>query len=320
MDTVSSLMLPESSTMAGEVDALFYFIMYAGLVLLAIVTILAAFFVLKYRRSKRQTATSGVAHNTPLEIIWTVVPTILIIIVFIWGFRTYLKMNVAPKDALEIKVTAQKWFWTFDYPEGNTSVNELVVPLDKPVKLTMSSKDVIHSFFVPDFRVKMDVLPNRYTITWFQPTRRGDFNIFCAEYCGKGHSEMLGTVKVVSPEEYAAWLEKGSTLGEGMTLAEMGAKLYTARACVTCHKIDGSASTGPTFKNLFGHQVPLENGTQVTADENYLRESMLNPMAKIVAGFQPVMPTYQGILKDREIDALIAYIKSLQTEKDTTDE
>jgi cytochrome c oxidase subunit 2 len=249
-----------------------------------------------------------------------VVPTILIIIVFVWGFRTYLKMNVVPKDAIEIKVTGQKWFWSFDYPDGVTTVNELVVPLDKPVKLVMSSRDVIHSFFVPDFRVKMDVLPNRYTVTWFEATKLGNHNIFCAEYCGKGHSDMLGTVNVVSPLEYAKWLEEGATLGEGLTLEELGALLYTAKACHTCHKIDGAASTGPTFKNLYGHAAPMEDGTQQIVDENYLRESMLNPMSKIVAGFQPVMPTYQGILKDREIDALIAYIKSLQTEKDRSDE
>jgi len=312
-------MPPESSTIAGEVDALFYFIMYAGLILLAVVTLLAAFFVLKYRRTKRE-QTSGIAYNTPLEIIWTVIPTILIIIVFVWGFKSYLKMRVAPKDAIEIKVTAQKWFWSFDYSEGVTTVNELVVPQDKPVKLVMSSRDVIHSFFVPDFRVKMDVLPNRYTVTWFEATRRGNFNIFCAEYCGRGHSEMLGVVKVVSPQEYTGWLEEGAALGEGLTLEELGARLYIAKACHTCHKIDGAASTGPTLKNLFAHAVPLEDGTQAIADENYLRESMLNPMSKIVAGFQPVMPTYQGILKDRELDALIAYIKSLQIEKDATDE
>ena len=163
-----------------------------------------------------------------------------------------------------IKVTGQKWFWSFDYPEGVTTVNELVVPLNKPVKLVMSSRDVIHSFFVPDFRVKMDVLPNRYTVIWFEATQPGNHNIFCTEYCGKGHSDMLGTVKVVSVQEYAKWLEEGSTLGEGLTLEELGAKLYTARACHTCHKIDGSVSQdiGMDHHEKVAMNYALESGME----------------------------------------------------------
>jgi cytochrome c oxidase subunit 2 len=313
MDTTASLIMPpESSTIAGEVDALFYFILYTGIVLFAIVTLTSLFFILKYRRRAKTTTTSGVAHNTALEIAWTAIPTVLILIVFFWGFKTYIKMNVVPKDAIEIKVTGQRWFWTFDYAEGANSMNELVVPVDKPVKLLMSSTDVIHSFFVPNFRIKMDVIPNRYTITWFEATQVGEYNLFCTEYCGKGHSEMIGKVKVVSEREYTQWLEEGTTLGEGMSLEEYGVKLYVKRACNTCHSVDGSASVAPTFKGAYGHEVFLADGSRVMVDENYIRESILNPQAKAVAGFQPVMPTYQGILKDREIDALIAYIKSLQ--------
>jgi len=312
-DTGTLFMPPAGSTLSSEVDSLFYFILYTAIVIFILVMGAIAFFMLKYRRKGARELTDGRDHNLKLEILWTVIPTLLVFVVFIWGFRTYIKMHVAPANAQEIKVTAQKWFWSFDYQNGYNSVNELVVPLGKPVKLLMSSQDVIHSFFVPDFRVKMDVLPNRYTQAWFEATQPGEFNIFCTEYCGKGHSEMLGKVTVLPQEEYATWIEKASAdFPEGMALNEIGAKLYQSKACFTCHSVDGTISVGPSFKGVFGKTERLSDGSQNTVDENYIRESILNPQAKIVQGFQPVMPTYQGTLKDKEIDALIAYIKSLK--------
>lgn len=305
-------MPPGASTVSSDVDALFYFILYTSVILFAIVVGLSGFFVLKFRRSKRARATAKSAHNTPLEITWTVIPLILVTIVFFWGFKGFLRLNVVPKDAIEVKVTGQKWFWSFDYAEGASTINELVVPVDKPVKLLISSQDVIHSFFVPGFRIKMDAVPNRYTITWFEANRTGEFDLFCAEYCGTKHSEMFGKVRVLSDREYNEWLEESAFSGEGMTQADFGAKLYQSKACITCHTSDGKAGTGPTFLGLFGEQVKLESGAEITADENYVRESILSPAAKVVLGYQPVMPTYQGLLKDKEIDALIAYIKSLQ--------
>jgi len=215
-------------------------------------------------------------------------------------------------DVEEVKVTGQQWFWSFDYPEGATSVNELVVPVDRPIKLLMSSKDVIHSFFVPEFRIKMDVLPNRYTITWFEATNEGEYTLFCAEYCGKSHSDMIGTVKVVSDREYAEWIEAGATEGEGLSPVEYGAQLYKSKACYTCHSVDGTPNVGPSFKGVYGHETELADGSSTIVDENYIRESILEPQAKVVSGFQPVMPTFQGILKDKQIEALIAYIKSLK--------
>jgi cytochrome c oxidase subunit 2 len=313
MDTTGSLFLPPGhSTFSGEVDSLFHFILYASAVFLAIVVFGIIFFVLRYRRRPKEGVTAGPTHNTVLEIIWSVIPTILVVIVFFWGFRLYLKMSIPPKDALEIKVTGQKWFWTFDYPNGANTLNELVVPVGKPVKLLMSSRDVIHGFYIPDFRIKMDVVPNRYTITWFEAVQTGVFNIFCTQYCGKGHSEMIAKVKVLGEREYNDWLISGTKAGEGMSLEDFGAKLYVSRACVTCHSVDGTANVGPSLKMIFGHQVKLADGSSVSADENYIRESILNPQARIVAGYQPVMPTFQGILNDRELDALIAYIKSLK--------
>lgn len=303
---------PASSTTASEVDPLFYFVLYASIIMFLIVVAGVAFFGWRYRRRGKEGLTTEKDHHLGLEITWTVIPTILIIIVFVWGFKSYLNLHVAPANALEIKVTGQKWFWTFDYAEGNNSVNELVVPVDKPVNLLMSSKDVIHSFFVPNFRIKMDVLPNRYTEVWFQATDTGTYQLFCTEYCGRGHSEMLGSVRVLPEREYAAWIEAGSGSGEGMTLEEFGAKLYKSKACHTCHSIDGSRLVGPSFKGTFGRMEKMSDGKEFMVDENYIRESILSPRAKMVHGYDPVMPTYQGILKDRQIDALIAYIKSLQ--------
>jgi cytochrome c oxidase subunit 2 len=314
MGEKESLIMPmANSTIAGEVDALFYFILYASIIIFAIVIAVTAYFLVRYRRKGKNELTSGVDHNLKLEIFWTVVPTILVFIVFYWGFNTFLKMHVAPKDAIEIKTTGQKWFWTFDYPNGAKGVNELIVPLNQPVKLLLSSTDVIHSFFVPEFRVKMDAVPNRYTVAWFEATEVGEYTIFCTEYCGKGHSEMLGKVTVLPNVLYEKWLaESQEDIPEGMSLEEAGAKLYMSRACNTCHSIDGSVGVAPSFKSIFGSTEKLKDGNSLTVDENYLRKSILNPQAQVVLGYAPVMPTYQNVLSDRQIDALIAYIKSLK--------
>jgi len=311
MDSTGTLWMPmPGSTMAEEVDPIFYFLLYASLAFFILVVGLIILFVIKYRKRGELTTTSGVDHNLKLEILWTVIPTILLAIAFVWGFKSYLRLWVVPKDALEIKVTGQKWFWSFEYPEGANAVNELTVPVGKPVKLLMSSKDVIHSFYVPNFRVKMDVLPNRYSVTWFEATKVGRYNLFCAEYCGEGHSKMIGKVNVVTDAEYNKWLDTAE-LGEGMSAAEFGAKLYQSKACVTCHTTDGSRGTGPTFKNVYGHEVQLSTGETIEVDENYIRKSILEPATDVVMGYAPVMPTFKGILKDRQIDALIAYIKTL---------
>lgn len=309
----TTLLPAPTSTFAPEVDSLFYFIFYTSVILFVLVVAGMLFFAWRYRRRKQDgdQVTYGVAHNRTLELVWTIIPTILVMIVFVWGFKIYMKMNIIPRDAIEIKVTGQKWFWVFDYPEGFTTVHELVIPVDQPVKLVMSSEDVIHSFFVPNFRVKMDVLPNRYTTAWFEATEVGTYDLFCAEYCGKGHSEMLGNVRVVTEAEYAEWQETVNTIDESIPLEELGETLFTSRACNTCHSIDGSIIQAPSFLNVFGTTMIHTDGSSVTVDENYLRESILEPQAKVVVGFNPVMPTYQGILKDREIDGLIAYIKSL---------
>lgn len=314
MDTTSTFWLPESaSTIAGEVDALFYFLLWMSVFFFFLIVGLSIWFITKWRRRKGDVGRydTGPSHNIWLEASWIIIPTLLVLVIFVWGFRSYMRMNVIPANAMEVKVTGQKWFWSFEYPEGAQAVNEMVVPVGKPVKLLMSSQDVIHSFYVPAFRIKRDVLPNRYQYAWFEATKTGTYDLYCAEYCGTSHSEMIGTIKVVTEREYQTWLEEAALSGEGMTPAQYGARLYETKACVTCHSVDGSPGTGPSFQDIFGHEARMQSGETITVDENYLRESILNPKAKVVAGYQPVMPTYQGLLSSREVDALVAYIKSL---------
>ncbi|MFQ6604628.1 MAG: cytochrome c oxidase subunit II [Fidelibacterota bacterium] len=314
MENSGTFFLPEQgSTVAPQVDTLFYFILIGSAIIFAIVLAGLLYFGIKYRARKSDTGlTPGITHNTTLEMIWTIIPTILVIIVFIWGFKTYLTLSVVPRNAIEVKVTGKKWLWVFDYPDGRNSVNELIVPVNQPVKLVMSSEDVIHSFYVPNFRVKMDVVPNRYSVTWFEAVKPGKFQLFCTEFCGTGHSEMIGTVTVLSKDEYAAWLAKGADSGEGMSLEELGQKVFQDKACFTCHTLDGNRLVGPSLKGIFGHSVTLTDGREVTVDENYLRRSLLEPQTEVVDTYAPVMPTYQGLLSERELDAIISFIKTLK--------
>ncbi|NUM81896.1 cytochrome c oxidase subunit II [bacterium] len=312
MNENGSFWMPSAeSTYAGDVDGIFHFVYYWSIFFLVIVVLGIVVFAVKYRRRKLE-MTPDLSHNNTLELMWTAFPAILVMIVFVWGFKDYIKMTIVPKDAYEIKVTGQKWFWSFEYAEGATTVNELVVPAGRPIKLLMSSQDVIHCLYLPNFRAKRDVLPNRYSMMWFEAVNVGEFPVFCAEYCGTKHSEMIGKIRVLGETEFKDWLETSSASGEGMAPEEYGAKLYVSKACITCHSIDGKPGTGPSWKGIFGKQEHLADGSSVLVDENYIRESLLNPQAKVTAGYQPVMPTFQGILKDREIDAIIAYIKSLK--------
>lgn len=301
---------PRASTYAGDVDALMNFINYLSIFFWVLITGAIIYFAWKYSREKHEAAP---AHNTALEITWTVIPTILVIAIFAWGFKSFMTLSRAPGDAMEIHVTGQKWSWAFEYPEhGVRTVNDFVVPVNQPVKLIMSSTDVIHSFWVPAFRNKMDVLPGRTTTLWFEATEEGDYRVFCTEYCGDAHWNMKGSVKVVSAEEFDGWIEENSKEDTTTPLPELGAKLFQAKACFTCHTTDGSSSIGPTLKGVFGHDVDLADGKSVKADEDYLRESILQPGAKVVKGFAPAMPSYQGQLTDRELNGLIEYIKTLE--------
>lgn len=309
--------IPEvASNLAGKVDGVLLTITLLSLFFFVLITVILVVFAVKYRRKRDDEETPYITGSEPLEIIWTVIPSILLIALFVYGFVVYKEMRTPPADSVDITVTGKQWLWTFDYYNGKKTLNELYVEQNRPVRLVMMSDDVLHSFFVPGFRVKQDVLPGRYVQLWFTPTKIGTFDIFCAEYCGTGHSVMLGKVNVLSPEAYDIW-ENGLP-GEGggavasLPPAELGEKIYKEKGCNACHSVDGSTLVGPSFKGVFGHTVELADGSKVDADENYLRQSILEPQSQVVKGFQPVMPSFKGILSDDEVTAVIAYIKTLK--------
>ncbi|MGD9653414.1 MAG: cytochrome c oxidase subunit II [Candidatus Dadabacteria bacterium] len=309
--------IPEvASNLAGKVDGVLLTITLLSLFFFVLITVILVVFAVKYRRKRDDEETPYITGSEPLEIIWTVIPSILLIALFVYGFVVYKEMRTPPADSVDITVTGKQWLWTFDYYNGKKTLNELYVEQNRPVRLVMMSDDVLHSFFVPGFRVKQDVLPGRYVQLWFTPTKIGTFDIFCAEYCGTGHSVMLGKVNVLSPEAYDIW--ENGVPGEGggavasLPPAELGEKIYKEKGCNACHSIDGSTLVGPSFKGVFGHTVELADGSKVDADENYLRQSILEPQSQVVKGFQPVMPSFKGILSDDEVTAVIAYIKTLK--------
>lgn len=316
MDALNDLFLPPAkSTLAEQTDTLFWFVHLSSLVLTVGLIAVIIYFVYKYRRKSEDEVTPLITHNNKLEVTWSVIPLVLVIIVFGWGYQVFLNQRVIPDDAYEIQVTAQMWTWQFTYQNGARSNNELHVPADRPVKLIMNSNDVIHSFFVPDYRLKQDVVPGRYTEMWFNAPEPGESTIFCTEYCGDGHSDMLAEVIVHEQEDFEMWLaenESGGSKPEDLAPAEWGEQLTQEYACNTCHSTDGTQLTGPTWQGKFGSEEALSDGSTVTVDENYIRESILEPSAKVVEGFPDVMNTYQGQLNDEQINAIIEYIKTLQ--------
>ncbi len=308
-----NVFLPSASSIRAEgVDDLFMFILWLNILFFLLIAGLIAVFVIQYRRRSANQRTAHIEHNTALELTWTIIPSILCLIVFFWGFNTYMQAAVAPNGAMEIQVTAKKWIWSFGYPDGSVGIGKLWVPVNKPVRLIMHSEDVLHAFFVPAFRIKADVLPNRYTETWFQATEVGDFVIPCAEYCGKGHSQMRAVVKVVSLQDYEKFLEDGDPEEKGLPPEILGASLYVNLGCSTCHSIDGNKGQGPSWKGIYGQMHKMSDGKMMLVDENYIRTSVLQPQAMIVEGFQGIMPSYQGQIRERQLVALIAYIKTLK--------
>lgn len=305
--------LPEgSSNFAGEVDRLFYLIFWLSVFFFVLILGMAAWFLAKYRRKEGEAPRPQKSshHNTALELLWSVIPLMIVLGIFVTGFRGYMDLQTPPDGAYEIQVRGQKWSWSFTYPNGYED-SELHVPKGVPVKLVMSSSDVLHSFFVPAFRTKQDLVPGRYTSVWFEAQKAGETEIFCAEYCGTNHSQMLAKLVVHEPEDFDAWLTKVADWISTMPPDEAGALLYQKKGCVQCHSIDGTGGIGPTFAASFGNRRSFSDGSTGVMDENYIRESILNPRARMVAGFDPVMPTFQGRFKEDELVAIIAYIKSL---------
>lgn len=300
--------IPEqASSFAPRVDALYAFLLSMTAFFTVAIFLAIFFLALYYRRSAVRDRRRRIgAKLWILEAIWIIVPLIITMLIFVWGAAAFFEQRVMPSDAIEISVVGKQWMWRIQHPRGRSEINELHVPVGQPVMLRMISEDVIHSFYLPAFRVKMDVLPDRYTSLWFQATKPGVYHLFCAEYCGTDHSDMSGRVVVMQPAEYADWLSGGDEQPTTTT----GEELFTRFRCDTCH-YQGDQPRGPSLANLFGQPVRLADGTVVTADEAYLRESILNPAAKVVAGFQPLMPTFKGQLSEEQVFHLIEYIKSL---------
>ncbi|HMD41952.1 MAG TPA: cytochrome c oxidase subunit II [Candidatus Acidoferrum sp.] len=300
----------EASNFAGNVDSLFAFILLTCLFFSVLVTLLVIFAAIKFRRKSEGEVGSAVEGNLALEVGWTLVPLVLAIAMFAWGAVIYVHFRTAPQNTLDIYVIGKQWMWKLQQPNGRKEINELHVPVNRDIKLIMGSEDVIHNFYVPAFRVKMDVVPGRYNTLWFRPTRVGKYHFFCSQYCGTNHALMGGWVTVEDPADYAAWL---SDEGGDLNPVSAGEKLFTQLACVTCHIANGSGRA-PSLNGVYGAKVLLADGSTVTADEAYIRESIVQPKAKIVAGYQPVMPTFQGLVTEEQILNLTAYIKSLQAQ------
>lgn len=300
--------IPEqASTLAGRVDALYYYLIGITAIFSLLIAFSIFYFAIRYRRRTPDELPRPVAGSMLLEITWTVVPLLLAMTIFVWGASVYFAQFHIPEDALEVFVVAKQWMWKFQHLTGQREINELHVPVGRKIKLTMTTEDVIHSLYVPAFRIKMDVVPGRVTATWFEATREGRYHLFCAEYCGTSHSGMTGWVVVMTPAQYQSWLG-GVAAGESM--ASLGQKVYQSLGCATCH--DGAdEALGPSLKGLHGRPRKLESGQTVGADDSYIRESIVNPGAKVLQGYAPLMPTFQGQVSEEQLLHLVAYIRSL---------
>lgn len=295
-----------ASTRAGDVDSLFIFLVALS-VLMSVAIFLTIFvFAIKYRRRPGHKATQ-IHGSWVLETAWSIIPLGIFLVIFAWGALIFYQEKTPPQDAETVYTVAKQWMWKFEHENGQREIDELHVPLGRDIKMVMTSQDVIHSFFVPAFRVKQDVLPGRYTTIWFRATRPGTYHLFCTQYCGTDHSGMIGQVVVMKPADYQAWLARGAAFG---TLASQGNQLFQQLGCNTCHLMDRQGRA-PVLVGVYGHPVQLEDGRTVIADESYIRESILAPSAKVVSGFKPIMPVFQGVLTDDEVNELVEYIKSL---------
>jgi cytochrome c oxidase subunit 2 len=297
----------QASTFARDVDALYFFILAVTAFFALVVAVAVIYFGIRYRRTHEGQIGARIEGNLPLELLWSVIPTIIAMVMFGWGASVFFHLRRPPAEAMHIYAVGKQWMWKFQHLEGQREINELHVPAGRPIKVTISSEDVIHSLYFPSFRTKIDAIPGRYTELWFEATQPGRYHIFCAEYCGTSHSGMIGWVTVMEPAQYQAWLAGGGLEG---SLAQRGAKLFQDLACVTCH-LDNGQGRGPSLKDIVGTTVELQDGSKAVVDEAYLRESILTSQSKLVKGFQPLMPTFQGLISEEGLVALIEHVKSL---------
>lgn len=316
-DKGTFLLPPNASPLTGGQDGLFYLICYLSLFFFVLILSILIYFVFKYRRKSQTDNPPHISGNTKLEIFWSVIPTILFFIIFAWGFVDWLKLNIVPQGALEVRVTGKKWDWLFTDMRTGAETSNLIVPVNTPIKLVMTSTDVIHGFYVPDFRINRDVLPSQYTVLWFQAPELGKHVIFCTQYCGTKHSQMIRYVEVVTQEDY----EKAmiAAQGTGLSPVEYGKKVFDGKgACASCHDVSPAKKrlVGPPLYQSYGSritvQMPNGKNESLEFDEDYIRKSIVNPNFRTVIGYPSVMPPYQGQLNEKELNSLIEYIKSLK--------
>ncbi|NKB88550.1 MAG: cytochrome c oxidase subunit II [Acidobacteria bacterium] len=301
------LLPPSASTVSGELDLLFAYITAISVFFAVGIAVALAVLAVLYRRKPGDGPPPQIHGSTALELVWTVIPLLIVMSFFVWGTDLFFRMRTPPIEPLEIFVVGKQWMWKIQHQEGPREINELHIPVGQPIKLTMTSEDVIHSFSVPAFRVKQDVLPGRYTTMWFEATKTGTFHLFCTEYCGTEHAGMGGSIIVMEPNEYQVWLGGG---GAGESLTDAGERLFGQLGCATCHG-DQAGARGPSLTGVYNSEVSLAGGGSVTADESYLRESILEPATNIVAGYDAIMPTYRGQISEEGVLQLVAYIRSL---------
>jgi cytochrome c oxidase subunit II len=299
--------------MAGRVDNLYFFLLAVAAFFSLLIAGLIVYYATKYHRKQPGEIGATVQGGMVLELTWTIVPFLITMVIFVWGASVYVAMARPPDETINIYVVGKQWMWKFQHLDGQREIDELHVPVGRDVKLITTSEDVIHDFFVPAFRMKADVIPGRYVSLWFHATKPGRYHLFCAEYCGTRHSGMIGEIVVMDPAEYQTWLSGGAQEG---SLASAGEKLFQDLACNTCHRPDAQGR-GPVLQGLFGKTVTLQSGETIAIDESYVRESILNPSAKVAAGFQPIMPTFQGLVTEEQLLALIEYVKSLKAAPQT---
>ena len=298
----------QGSVEAAQVDGLYFFMLAVTAFFSLLIATLVVFFAVKYRRRHKDEVGVAIHGSLALELLWTIIPFFIMMVMFGWGAKIFFTLFRPTPGAMEIYVVGKQWMWKAQHMEGQREINELHVPVGRPVKLIMASEDVIHSFFIPAFRVKADVVPGRYQVLSFTASQAGTYHLFCSQYCGTKHSGMVGSVVAMEPQDFQAWLGGGNASD---TPAAAGEKLFTDLACSSCHTND-AAARAPQLKGAFGGTVTLANGTTAVVDEAYIRESILNPQAKIVAGFQPIMPTFQGLVTEEQLLQIIAYVKSLK--------
>ena len=302
-------LVPDSaSTLSWKVDALYFYLSGVTLFFALLISSVLIFFVIRYRRRTPYEIPRPIAGSHKLETLWTIIPFVIAMTMFGWGAQIYFQQYKPPANAIEVYVVGKQWMWKLQHATGQREINQLHIPVGRKIKLIMTSEDVIHDFFVPAFRTKMDVVPGKYTTMWFEATTPGTYHLFCAEYCGMNHSGMTGSIIVMEPREFDNWLSGNAGSG---TPAAAGQQLFQSLGCASCHGANGEGGRGPTLAGVFGKKTQLQTGDSVTVDEGYVRESILNPQAKLVAGFGAIMPTFQGQITEDQLMQLVAFIKSL---------